>query len=85
MPRPYSAASRAAVQMQGFHHPTCAMSGHSWCRTGRLRLVIEHGHGHEDDHAPAWRFSVVLWANRAAGKCSNHTARHRLYMTDKGL
>ena len=28
MPRPRSAASRAAVQMQGFH-PTCALPGHS--------------------------------------------------------
>jgi hypothetical protein len=27
--RPRSAASRAAVQMQGFH-PTCAIPGHSW-------------------------------------------------------
>ena len=29
-----------------------------------VRLVIEHGYGHEDDHARVWRFSVVPWDNR---------------------
>ena len=50
-----------------------------------LRLVIEHGYGHEDDHARTGRFSVVPWNNRAAAKCSNRTDRQRPHMTGIGL
>ena len=50
MPRPRGAASCAAVQMQGCH-PTCTMSATARDRTAALRLVVEHGYGHEDDHA----------------------------------
>ena len=56
MPRPRSSASRAAVQMQGFH-PTCAMPGQQqMTERAALRLVIEHGYGHEDDHARSGDF-----------------------------
>ena len=50
-----------------------------------LRLVIEHGYGHEDDHARTWRSSVVPWDNRAAAECSNRSDRQRPTMTGKGL
>ena len=51
MPRPRSAASRAAVQMQGFP-PYLRHAGPQLVpERAALRLVIEHGYGHEDDHA----------------------------------
>ena len=51
MPRPRSAASCAAAQMQGLPPDLRHAGPQRVTERAALRLVIEHGYGHGDDHA----------------------------------
>jgi hypothetical protein len=56
MPRPSSAASGAAVQMQGLPSDLRHAGPQLVTERAALWLVIEHGYGHEDDHARPGEF-----------------------------
>ena len=56
MPRPRSLASRAAVQMQGLPPDLRHTGPQLVTERAALRLVIEHGYGHQDDHARSGEF-----------------------------
>jgi hypothetical protein len=58
MPRPSAAASRAGVQMQGFHPTVCGLpSAREWPKGHRSGLYLNNEAG-TSSSCPAWRTSA---------------------------